>query len=119
MLVSVVHDCLTRIDGLYNSLLLGAVNDTGDLAASAMEFAPGMWLNPPIDSGNSFMEVISKSAFATADFYCIVASFNLLVRYKILQLVLRTSSVRSFRMFGTTMIIPSSAVSGIRMLLDA
>ena len=40
--MSVMHDCLTRIDGLFNPLLFGAVNDTEDLAASAMDFAPGM-----------------------------------------------------------------------------
>ena len=40
--VSVMHVCLTGIDGLYNPLLLAAVNDTEDLAASAMNFAPGM-----------------------------------------------------------------------------
>ena len=40
--VSVMHDCLTGIDGLYNSLLVSAVNDIEDLAASAMNFQPGM-----------------------------------------------------------------------------
>ena len=49
-----MHGCLTGIDGLYNPLLLGAVNDTRDLAASAMNSAPGMWLNPSLDSGNGF-----------------------------------------------------------------
>ena len=39
--VSVMHDCLTGIDGLYNSLLLGAVNDSEDLAASVMNFVCG------------------------------------------------------------------------------
>ena len=36
--VSVMHDCLQGIDGLYknNPPLLGAVNDTQDMAASAM-----------------------------------------------------------------------------------
>ena len=68
--VSVMHDCLTRIDGLYNPLVLGAVNDFEDLAASAMNFAPSMWLNPLPDSGNGFGAVISERAFATADFDC-------------------------------------------------
>ena len=54
LLVSVVHDCITEFDGLYSSLLLGAVNDTKDLAANAMDFAPGIWLNPLLDSGNGF-----------------------------------------------------------------
>ena len=40
--VSVMHDCLTGSDGLYNPLLLGAVNNSEDLAASEMDFAPGM-----------------------------------------------------------------------------
>ena len=66
----VMHDCLTGIDGLYNPLLLGAVNDSEDLAASAMDFAPGMWLNPLPDSGNGFGAVISESAFAAADVGC-------------------------------------------------
>ena len=64
--VSVMHNCLTGIDDLYNPLLLGAVNDSEDLAASAMDFAPGMWLNPLPDSGNGFGSVISESAFAAA-----------------------------------------------------
>ena len=36
--VSVIHDCLTGTDGLYNPLLLGAVIDTKHLAASVMDF---------------------------------------------------------------------------------
>ena len=68
--MSVMHDCLTGIDGLYNPLLLGVVNDTEDLAASAIDFAPGMWLNPLLNSGNGYGAVISESAFATADFDC-------------------------------------------------
>ena len=31
-----------------------------------MHFAPGMWLNPMLDSGNEFEAVISDSAFAAA-----------------------------------------------------
>ena len=68
--VSVMHTCLAGIDGLYNSLLLGAVSDSKDLAASMMDFAPGMWLNPLPYSGNSFGAVISESAFAAADVGC-------------------------------------------------
>ena len=68
--VSVIHDCPTGIDGLYNLLLLGAVSDSEDLGVSAMDFAPGMWLNPLPDPGNGFGAVISESAFATADFGC-------------------------------------------------
>ena len=68
--VSVMHDYLTGIDGLYNPLLLGAVNDSEDLAASAMDFAPGMWLKTLPDSGNGFGAVISESAFAAAGVGC-------------------------------------------------
>ena len=68
--VSVMHDCLTGIDELYNPLLLGAENDSEDLTASAMDFAPGIWLNPLPDSGNGFGAVISESAFAAADVGC-------------------------------------------------
>ena len=35
--VSVMHDCLAGIDGLYNLLLLGAVNDSKDLAAGVLD----------------------------------------------------------------------------------
>ena len=49
-----MHDGLTVSDGLYNPLLLGAVNDTEDLATNAMDFSPGMRLNTLRDSGNGF-----------------------------------------------------------------
>ena len=87
--VSIMHDCLTGIDGLYNPLLLGAVNDSEDLAASAMDFALSMWLNPLLDlaasamdfalsmwlnplldSGNGCGAVISEGAFAAAGVGC-------------------------------------------------
>ena len=35
-----------------------------------MNFAPGMWLSPLLDSRNSVEAVISESAFTTADFDC-------------------------------------------------
>ena len=70
MSVSIMHDCLTGVDGLYNPLLLGAVNDTEDLAASAMDSACGMWLNPLLDSGIGFKAVKSESEFAAADVDC-------------------------------------------------
>ena len=60
--VSTIHDCLTRTDGQYNPLLLGPVKGAGDLVASAMDFAPGVWLNPQLDPGNGL-----KSAFTGAD----------------------------------------------------
>ena len=68
--VSVIYDWLTGIDDLYNPILLGAVNDFQYLAASAMNFAPGIWLNPLPDSGNGFGAVIWESAFAAADIGC-------------------------------------------------
>ena len=68
--VSVMHDCLIGIDGLYNPLLLGAVNDTKHLAAIAMDFAPGMWLNLLPGSGKGFGAGLSESAFAAADVDC-------------------------------------------------
>ena len=68
--MSAIHDCHTAIDGLYNLLLLGAVNDTEEFAASAMDFTLGMWLDPLLDSGNSFGAVISENEFAAADFDC-------------------------------------------------
>ena len=69
--VSVMYDCLTKSDGQYNPLLLGAVNDSEDLAASAMDLHPVcMWLNPLPGSGNDFGVVISESAFAAADVGC-------------------------------------------------
>ena len=35
-----------------------------------MDLAPGVWLNPLLDSGNGFGVVISESAFAAADVGC-------------------------------------------------
>ena len=70
LLSSSRNDCLTGSDGLYNPLLLGAVNDTEDLVRNAMDFSPGMWLNPVPDSGSVSGAVICESAFATADFDC-------------------------------------------------
>ena len=56
------------MDGLYSLLLLGAVNDIEDLAASAIDFVPGMWLDPLFDSRNDFGTVVFESAFISADF---------------------------------------------------
>ena len=50
--MSVKHDCLNGTDGLHNPLLLGTVSNTDDLAASAMEFVRGVWLDPLLESGN-------------------------------------------------------------------
>ena len=35
-----------------------------------MDFAPGVWLDPLLDSGNGSGAVCSESAFASADFDC-------------------------------------------------
>lgn len=37
---SIMHGCLGGTGVLYNPLLLGAADDTDDLAANAMDFAP-------------------------------------------------------------------------------
>ena len=58
--VSVMHDCFIGIDGLYTPLLLGTVNDTEDLAASAADFAPGILLNPLLGSVNGFEAMSSE-----------------------------------------------------------
>ena len=68
--VSVMHDCLAGSDGMYNRLLLDAVNDIEDLATSAIDFTPGMWLIPLLDCGNEVGAVISESVFAAADISC-------------------------------------------------
>ena len=81
--VSVMRDCLAEIDGLYNPLLLGAVNDSEDLAENEMDFAPVMWLNPLPDSGNVFGAVISDNAFATGDVGC--SNFLHAIKEKILR----------------------------------
>ena len=65
-----MHDCPAGIDGLYIPLLLGAIYDSKDLAASVMDFAPAVWLNPLPDSGNGFGAAISESAFAAVDAGC-------------------------------------------------
>ena len=44
--VSVMHDCLTGIDDLYNPLLLGAVIDTENLAVNAMDFCTRYVVEP-------------------------------------------------------------------------
>lgn len=41
--VSVIDNCITRPDGLYSPLLLGAVNNVEDLASSAIDFALDVW----------------------------------------------------------------------------
>ena len=73
-----MHDCLTGIDALYNPLLLGAVNDSEDLAANTMNFAPSMWFNPLSDSGNGFGAGISENMLRLL--MLVTASFHMLVK---------------------------------------
>ena len=54
MSVSFMRDYLTGINGLYNLLLVGAINDTEELASSAIDFASGTRLDSLLDSGNGF-----------------------------------------------------------------
>ena len=71
LLVCAMHDCLiTGKNWLYSPLLLCAVNDTEDLTASATDFAPDVWLDPLLDSGNGIAAVVFESAFASADSDC-------------------------------------------------
>lgn len=42
------------------------MNDVECLASSAIDFAPGVWFNPLLDSGNGF-----RAVFAGADSDCI------------------------------------------------
>lgn len=65
--VYAMYVCLTEKRDLCNMLLLGAVNDVVTLASSVMEFAPGVWWNLQLDSGNGFGVVYTVSAFASAD----------------------------------------------------
>lgn len=65
--MSVIHYYLTERDGLYSQLLLGAMNDVEDQAASAMGFAPGVWLDPQLDSGESLEAMRSESALTTSN----------------------------------------------------
>lgn len=65
--VYAMYVCLTEKRDLCNMLLLGAVNDVVTLASSVMEFAPGVWWNLQLDSGNGFGVVYPVSAFASAD----------------------------------------------------
>ena len=46
--MSDMHECITGTDGLYNPLLFGIVN------ASAVDLELGVWLGPPLDSGDGF-----------------------------------------------------------------
>ena len=111
--VSVMHDCLTGIDGLYNPLLLSAVNDTEGLAAGAAGFAPSMQLNPVLDSGDRFGTVIFESAFAAAGFDCSEFPCISKIEYPLIDF----ADVEGSQCQDVCM--PSSAVCDIRMILDA
>lgn len=56
------HGCLTGTDGLYNPLLLSAVNNSEDLVVSVTDFVPGMLLDPLLDIGNGGGAMCFKSA---------------------------------------------------------
>ena len=112
-----MHDCLTGTVGLYNSLQIGAVNDAEDLAASAMHFVPGMWLNPLLDSGNGFWAVNFATAFAAADVGC--REFPHVSKIGDPSIRFEDVDVSSNRSLGMTLTMPSSAVCGIRMIFDA
>ena len=75
-----------------------------------------MWLNPLPDSGNGFGAVTSESAFAAAGVGC--SEFPHISKIEDPPNSFQMSSVRTTRMFGTTLTTLSSGVCGIRMLLD-
>lgn len=58
--VSIMHCCLSGTDGMYNPLLVGAVNDVDNPAAGAMDCAPGVWLNPQRGSGNCLVRCVLR-----------------------------------------------------------
>ena len=86
-----IHDCLTGADCLYNQLLLGTVNDTEDLAGSAVDLELGAWLGPPLGSEDGYGTACSESAFANADSN--IVGFCILVSWNIPQSALRMSGV--------------------------
>lgn len=108
--VSFRFDCLTGTDDLHRSLSLITVKDVEDLAERTIGFAPGVWLNLLLGSGNGFGAVSSESAYASAD-----SNY-----YKVFPHVSKMSSVRSTKMFRMTRTIILNLVAcGIRTLLDA
>lgn len=64
--MSEVFGWFTGTDDLYHPLLPGIVNNAEDLSVSAMDFAPGMLLDPLLDSRTGFGAVYSENAFASA-----------------------------------------------------
>ena len=102
------------MDGLYNTLLFGVVTDTKDLAASAMDFAPGVWSDPLLDSENGFKAVVFENAFARADFFC--SEFPHISKKEHPPISFAdVERSQSTIIFGTTLTMPRSAVCGIRM----
>ena len=59
LLMFAMHDCLAGTDDPYNRLLLGDVNGTEDLVASAMSCTPDVWLDPLLGSRNNIRVVVS------------------------------------------------------------
>ena len=85
--------------------------DIEGLPTSAIDYAPGMWLNPLPDSGSSFGAVIFESSFAAADVGC--SEFSHVSKIEYPPMSLKMSSVRSTRMLRTTLTMLSSVVSRI------
>lgn len=65
--MSAMHYCLPGMDDLCNPLLLDTVNDAEDFAANGMGFAPIVWLDSLLDSGNGFGAMCFESAFPCAN----------------------------------------------------
>lgn len=57
------------MDSLYNPLLFGAMTPK-TWFANAMDFAPGLWFDPLLDSGNVFGAMCSEREFSGIDSDC-------------------------------------------------
>ena len=65
--MSIMHDCRAGTYCLYNPVLLGNMKDDEDLAASSIEFAPCVWLDSLLGSGNNVGAASCENAFASLD----------------------------------------------------
>ena len=107
-----MHDCLKGTYGLYNPLLLSVANDTDNLAASAMEFAPGVWLGALLDPENGFAAVFrSESAFARAGLDC--REFPCISKIEDHLTSFADVTIYSTRMFETALTMPSLGICRI------
>lgn len=79
------------------------MNGAKCFAATALEFAPGVWLDPLLESDNGFRTMFSESAFAGADSD---SEFLHYCKIKYLRLALQMLSVCSIMMFGSTLNMP-------------